>query len=420
MLRLLRCVASFIFGATPAVVWAQDSTLTALLIANRYPLELREDRLGGPGGAQLLEGARTARFVLIGEEHGVAETPQLIRALLTDLRPRGFDTFAIEVSPLQGQRLDAMRGGPRLTERMDTLLATWRTTIPFYGLEEERALLLSALQPLEGGRPMRIWGLDYDVNGDIYFLEELERLASPSARPAIQRARMLADRGLEAMANQGDPSQLFAWSAPDSAFEALRTALGPRAPARARAIVDVFQTTARINRLFLAGRVYESNLERSAYLRKNFLARWREGLQSTAPPRVVFKFGGSHMMRGLNYTHTIDIGAAATIVAEGRGERAFSFLVLGGPGTRSARLNPVKGAYEPIGAAEVDARNLAWLRPAVPPNEWVVFDMQSVRRQYVRGRNSLTSDQDRFLHAYDAIVVLPRSTPGTVRALMIR
>ncbi len=409
----LWCVASH---ALPA----QDTTLTTLLVANRHAVELREGRVSGPGGQRLLDGATGARFFLIGEEHGVAQTPQLIQALLRDLRPRGFNTFAIEVSPLQGHRLDAMRGALDLSARLDTMLSNWRTTIPFYGLEEERALLRSTLSREGAAAPMRLWGLDYDVNGDRLFLEELERLAPVAGRPSVQRARALADRGFSTLRSQGNPSQLFAWSAPDSVFTALREAFGSRLPARASAIIDLFETTARINRLFLSGRSYESNLMRSAFLRRNFMQLWEGALVSGATPRVLFKFGGNHMMRGLNYTHAVDIGSAASVVAEARGERVYSVLVLGGAGTTSARLNPIKGAYEPTGAAEIDARNLAWLKPAVPQDGWVVFDMHAVRLQYLRGRQTLTSEQDRFLHAYDAIVVLGGSTPGTNRPFSLQ
>jgi erythromycin esterase-like protein len=405
---LLAALTAFPLGAR-----AQDSTLTALLVANRHSIALSDGRASGPGAELLVSGAAGARFFLIGEEHGVAPTPQIIQALLAQLRPRGYNTFAIEVSPLQGQRLDALSRAPDPDARLDTLLSSWLTTVPFYGLAEERALLKSTLHSSGGAPPMRIWGLDYDVNGDRLFLAELARVAPPSGRAAVDRARALADRGFAAFESRGDPSQLFAWSAPDSVFTALRSAFGQRVPARAAAIIDLFETTARINRLFLSGRGYESNLMRSAFLRRNFVTAWEAALRTGPPPRVMFKFGGSHMMRGLNYTHTLDVGTAAAVIAEARGERAYSVLILGGTGTKSARLNPVRARYEPTGTAEVDEDNLAWLRPALPKSEWVVFDMQPVRTGYLRRRRTLTAEQDRFFHAYDAIVVLQESTPGT-------
>ncbi|MGQ0642212.1 MAG: hypothetical protein ACT4P6_15800 [Gemmatimonadaceae bacterium] len=190
---------------------------------------------------------------------------------------------------------------------------------------------------------------------------------------------------------------------------------------RAQAIIDVFERTARINRLFLSGRVYESNHMRSAYLRETFTNALASAERRGERPRVLFKFGGSHMMRGFNYTHTLDIGTAASILAEARGERSFNVLMFGGPQSKTARMNIVRLQYEPTGTAEIENDNVAWLRPALPDSSWVVFDMRPVRTAYLRRRGQLlTSIQDRFFQAYDAIVVLTASTPGTPRQIEVR
>lgn len=183
----------------------------------------------------------------------------------------------------------------------------------------------------------------------------------------------------------------------------------------------MFERTARINRLFLSGRGYESNLDRSAYLRQNYFAELAAAEASGERPRVLFKFGGSHMMRGFNYTHSLDIGTAAAVTAEARGERSFGLLVLGGTGTRTARMAIQQGQYEPIGTAEIDGVNYAWLRPALPESDWVVFDMRAVRLAYLSRRGQpLTPIQDRFFHAFDAIVVLTGSTPATNIPIQLR
>jgi len=415
---------AIIAALTPALLLAQDSALTRLLIANRHAISLNGGRLEGRGGRLLVDEGKSARFFLVGEEHGVAQTPTIVQALLSELRTAGYNTLAIEVSPLQGGRLDAIARGSRATERLDSLMATWFSAVPFYTLAEERSLLASAMTAQGSLAPMRIWGLDYDVSADRLFLRELEALAPPSGRAAVQRARELADSGFAAVSRPGrpDPSKLFAWSAPDSIFTALRAALGSKPSARGRAIIDMFELTARINRLFLSGRGYESNVMRSAYLRENFTKQFAAADRGGGvTPRVLFKFGGSHMMRGLNYTHTLDIGTAATIIADSRGERSFNVLILGGPGSKSTRMNIMSLQYDALGDAEIEDDNVAWLRPAVADSGWSLFDMRAVRLDYLKRRTpSLSPVQDRFLHAYDAIVVLKGSTPGTARRLEVR
>jgi hypothetical protein len=420
-LCLIPTLAAAALAVIPGSVRAQDSVLTALLSGNRHPISIVEGRLAGAGGRLLVEEGRRARFFLVGEEHGVAELPGLVKALLAELRPAGYTTFAIEVSPLQAQRLEALSRRPGVGAALDTLLGSWLTAVPFYSLAPERDLLASAMSREGTLPPMRIWGLDYDVSGDRLFLRELERLAPPSGRAAVRLARELADSGFALLARQGNPSRLFAWTAPDSVFEALHAAFGRNPPRRARAIIDLFEHTARINRLFLTGRVYESNLDRSAFLRQNFAAALARAEAGGGRPRVLFKFGGSHMMRGWNYTHTLDIGTAAAITAEARGERSFHLLVLGGTGSKSSRMNIVKGQYEPTGRAEIEGTELDWLRPALTGIEWQLFDLRPVRARYRERRSvGLTPIQDRFLQAYDAIVVLTGSTPSPVVPVEVR
>ena len=417
MLRTLAClICATVAGASPA--HAQDTTLTRLLVANRHPMRLVGGRLEERGGRMLIEAGKASRFFLVGEEHGVAETPQIVQALLGELRPEGYETFAIEVSPLQAIRLDSIARLPNVRVAVDTMLATGYASIPFYSLAEERALLVSTMTPLGGTPAMRVWGLDYDVSGDRMFLRELEALAPPAQREIVTRVRELADRGFTQLVQQGNPSQLFAFSAPDSVIRKLRNAFGSQPPARAKAIIDVLERTTAINRLFLSGRGYESNLMRSAYMRENLARALGDAERSGRSPRVLFKFGGSHMMRGYNYTHALDLGTAAAVYAEAKGERSYNILVVGGKGSRSTRMNIVKAQYEPTGTAELSDANLAWLVPAVVDGEWSVFDLRSAKVEYLRRRSSgLTAVQDRFLHAYDAIVVIGGSTPGTPRRL---
>ncbi len=400
-------------AAVTAPAAAQDTLLTRLLTEHRHPLTVADGRLAGGGGRLIVDGGLGARFFLLGEEHGVAELPGVARALLNELRPAGYNTFAIEVSPLQGMRLDSMARRRAAAASLDALQSTWMTAVPFYSLREERDLLAAAMSPLGALPPMRIWGLDYEVSADRFYLRELERLAPASGRAAVRAVRELADSGFAMLATQGNPSRLFAWSAPDSVFVALRQAFGPNPPARARDIIDLLERTARINRLFLGGAPYESNLQRTRLLRQHFASALATAEREGAQPRVFFKFGGAHTMRGLTDVHALDLGTAAAITAEARGEESFHVLVLGGPDSRTARMNIVRAQYEPTGTAEIQGSSYAWLRPAIPDSGWVVFDMRAVRRTWLtRQRPPLTPIEDRIFHAFDAIVVLTGSTPG--------
>ena len=89
--------------------------------------------------------------------------------------------------------------------------------------------------------------------------------------------------------------------------------------------------------MFISGDGYGSNTGRSAYLQENLIRNLLAAERAGSKPRVGFKFGGSHMMRGITATNTLDLGTAASVMSEPRGERAFSVLILGGSGGKAAR-----------------------------------------------------------------------------------
>src|SRR4051812_27873056 len=96
-------------GAAAPRVQPQTTPQARLLEAlrsNRLPLTM-SDAPAGPGWDWLVKEARDARFTLIGEEHGVAETARLSSALFKALRGSGYSRMAIELSPIIAQDIEA-------------------------------------------------------------------------------------------------------------------------------------------------------------------------------------------------------------------------------------------------------------------------------------------------------------------------
>src|SRR5262245_53971581 len=92
-------LATSAFGQTqPQNSPKPEDRLLAALQQNRLPLTLGE-RPAGAGWDLLVQEARSARFTLIGEQHGVAETAQFSAALFSALRESGYNRMAIELSP---------------------------------------------------------------------------------------------------------------------------------------------------------------------------------------------------------------------------------------------------------------------------------------------------------------------------------
>ena len=98
--------------AAPHLAQSQDprspsARLLEALQRNRLPLTLSNGPTGR-GWDWLVQEAREARFTLIGEEHGVAETARLSAALFAALRGSGYSRMAVELSPIIAQDVEAV------------------------------------------------------------------------------------------------------------------------------------------------------------------------------------------------------------------------------------------------------------------------------------------------------------------------
>src|ERR1041385_4628110 len=93
-----RAFAAFSRAQAQTSATPQARLLDALRV-NRLPLTM-SDGPAGRGWDWLVQQARDARFTLIGEEHGVAETAQFSAALFNALRGSGYRHMAVELSPV--------------------------------------------------------------------------------------------------------------------------------------------------------------------------------------------------------------------------------------------------------------------------------------------------------------------------------
>src|SRR5215217_5030050 len=148
-----------------------QARLLEALRGNRLPLTMTDGRPAGPGWDLLVREAQDARFTLIGEEHGVAETAQLAAALFTALRGSGYNRFAIELSPIIAQDIEAAARRNGHQGIVDFLAApdTWS---PMY-LREEAQFLAAVINAAPRSERV-LWGLDREIFSDRYLISKLE------------------------------------------------------------------------------------------------------------------------------------------------------------------------------------------------------------------------------------------------------
>ncbi len=410
-MRLLLALMALLTAA-PALAQAPADSLVAALRSVAAPLSLSPTGdLAGPAGASLAARVRSARFVLLGEEHGLADVPRLATALWRAGEGPGPRHLAIEVGEQMAARLEAALRSDTTGESYRRFLAEHRPGAPFYFWREDAALLRAVVASTPGQHGV-LWGLDYDVLADRHVLEPLRALArTAAARRLVDSATAVVDSAFARALREQNPGLFYMFGGSPELFGRLREGLRPVAGSEADRILALLEETLTINQLFMAGRGYESNLRRSTLLKRQFLRMYDAARVARGrPPRVLLKFGAAHLLRGLNPSQQFDLGTLLPDLALADGAESLSLYAIGGAGARQAQFDPrvLRSVEIPLAEAQE-----AWTRPflqAAAPEGWTVFDLRALRPDATR-LGTLPPGVRDVLYGVDLVVVLAGSEP---------
>jgi hypothetical protein len=398
---LLVSLASSTTAQTPA---PPQSRLLDALRANRLPLTMSDGRPAGAGWDFLVREARGARFTLIGEEHGVAETAQLSAALFTVLRESGYSRVAVELSPVIAQDVEAAARRSGLQGIVEFLAAPG--TFTFYNLREEAQFLADVVAAGPGAERV-LWGLDREIFSDRYLISRLGARVPPQARLAFDRLNEASLNAGTRNRQTGNPDDLF-FLAEDPGLVAAVRAAWPNPDPESIAIMHTIEESLAIEAAERAGGAWPYMQRRARWTRSNLADLLKPDPERAVPPRILMKFGYSHMVRGANYFNVFDLGAMADEVAALTGDRAFHILVLPGPGSTQAALGA--GGFNPVPSDAVDEfrageQRLTRVLPNPDAAGHEVIDLRPLRSLAMRGLDSWNPDLIRTIHGYDAVVI---------------
>lgn len=378
--------------------------LLEALKGNRLPLTMSEGP-AGRGWDWLVKEARDARFTLIGEEHGVAETAQFSAALFNALRGSGYSRMAIELSPIIAQDIEAAARRSGLQGIVDFFAApdTWH---PMY-LREEAQFLAAVINAVPRSEHV-LWGLDREIFSDRYLISKLEARVPQRARESFARLKEASMNALARHKENPSPENLFIFSQDPAVVSAVRTAWS-NPDRESDMIMRTLEESLAINAVARTGSAWASSERRAQWKRNNLAARLREERGRGAPPKVMMKFGYNHMIRGANYVNVFDVGAMTDEVAALSEGRAFHILVLPGPGSHQAVLGPGR-SFVSVSSDEFDEfragdQRLTRVLSNANATGHEVIDFRALRPLAQRGLESWNPDLVRTIHGYDAAVI---------------
>jgi hypothetical protein len=392
-------------GAPSQAPRSPQSRLLEALQRNRLPLKMSSDGPAGRGWDWLVQEARNARFTLVGEEHGVAETGQFSAALFNALRGSGYSRIAVELSPVMAQDIEAAARRKGFQGIVDFLGAPGIWT--FYNLREEVQFLADVIKAAPRNERV-LWGFDREIFNDRYLISKLEARVPRRARESFTRLKEASTNAWAQYEQNPIGDNLFILAGDPAVVSAVRAAW-PAPDPESDAVLRTLEESLAIEAAERAGGAWPYLQRRTKWNRDNLAALLREEQRRNVPPKIMMKFGYNRMIRGANYFNMFDLGAMADEVAALAGEQAFHILVLPGPGSRQAVPGP-KLSFVSISSDEFDELRagegrLTRVLPNANATGHEVIDLRALRPLAMRGLEGWNPDVIRTIHGYDAAVI---------------
>ena len=379
-----------------------------------HSMRLESGALTGPSADVILADIPAAQFILVGEDHGFADPPEIALALAKAARPHGLVSHVVEIGPMTDEWAEARlgEGGP---DALAAALQGRPLAIPFLGMREDAALADYFLKNAPRRRDV-LWGVDQEfIGAPLIWLDRLETIAKTDAARKLAADALAAERA--AFAN-GDFGAMFMFTAAPETFASMRAAFA--GDKEAGPVIDALDESAAIYRAYNSGKNYASNTDRIAYIRREFLRQY--GAAKGPAPRALFKMGAIHLGKGTTFLSTFDLGALMEGIAAENGLEALRILVLPLAGKQTAIAPSADG---PFRTSEMKSELTAGILKAIGVDEsaigdegYAVIPLEPVRRSLEqKGLNALTAEQRFFVLGYDYLITTKSARAATPLSL---
>lgn len=373
----------------------ENAALRALLDGHVHELTVEQGALSGPGGELLMERARRAQFVAIGEQHGTADIGEFAHAWFLALHPEGFDHMAIEVGPHSTRMAERLLAGPDGGFEADASARAGGLAYPFLFFQNEADLARDVVALHEGEGPA-LWGLDQEfiASGSI-LLDQLRPLARTDTQRDVLASIEAALAGQPFLVGNSPDSQWAGW------VEAWGEGEGARILADALYSNRIYAPfTGRGGSVWLANQTRENGMKR--LFAEHFAAA--EALDGV-PPRVFLKFGANHLAR---WDPSTLISSTANFLAEWGLPRGFTLYNVMADCASGQMVNVQAGGA--IACPSYFGSTQGVLAGMIGESP-VVIDLEAIRPE-VLAMQDADEDFVALVRNFDAYIAFPDTRPA--------
>jgi len=407
-------LAAALLGASapPSQKTSGSSSFAQAVARDRVELTFDGGRFAGPGAAVIQNAVASAQYVMIGEDHGIAEIPAFSTALCRAIAPQGFDTLAVEIGPSTAAVLSEALDSSDPLSAVAVYDSEHPFSIAFYDFSEEFAFL-RACRDAMGPQRFALWGLDQELMGSsAALLAAISAAAPPQDRAKVQRLEAEDAADFAKAMKSGDPGDMSMVNFDVNELESLRANLAGQG-AGATALNELIASE-RIYREDMSG-LRQSNLDRSALQRAHFIAEEQAAFAASGVhPKVLLKMGAYHLFEGTSMLGDRELGNFLAEYAALQGKQAVNILVLGEMGQQLA----FAGMGHPYAPVPLDLRHdkradFAFMRPFFNGLDTApaLYDLRALRSPFAHsGIESV--NLERVVDGYDFLVVIPVAHPS--------
>jgi hypothetical protein len=402
-----------VFLLSTLSVSAQTTSLAEALVSARYTLTIGANGFSGAGAGVLANAIDQAQFVAIGEDHLTREIPLFTAHVCEQMSRHGLDAIALEIGADAARFAQSTLGGPNRIELMQALQRKFPESIAIVSDRQENDLLEHCFESAKQSG-FQVWGLDQEFEGAAGWLIQsmIDSGSGPKTTAALETMQK-DERACAADATKsGEATRLYLFTSTDQQIAVARAAIEIDGTP---GVLRLFNLLAESRTLYQQHRVdfRASNGARANLLKQNLLRQYIAAATiSKSRPRVLLKFGDTHLYKGFNELHELNLGnLLPELSAAVGGAGSLHILVLGVSGVH-AMYGRYGQSFDHAGFVMDQDKQYRWLTPAVKAahhDSWTLYDLRQLRFGRIA---ELDTDWERVIYGYDLLVLIPQITPA--------
>lgn len=392
-------------------VWSADKPLSLpdRLTSLRTTIAIDHGKMVGSGAATLMDAGLQSQFVLIGEDHGIAEIANFSAAYFEALASQGFTTLIVENGPAVANALAKTLKADTGVAGIAAFNKAYPVATAFYKWQDEAQFLARVAKA--AGPSFQLVGMDQELMGaSKYLLDQMAGQAlNPLAKSKIEALRKLESDDYGRASKSGDPRELFMMKVKDEELYALQKLLTAPEEMPALAMLDsLIESRSIYTKNMTPGQGYSSNTQRARLMKQQVASH----LILAPAQRMLLKAGALHVFRGYNPlgAGSREIGNYLAEYAEGRGQKSLHVLVLAATG-QQAQFAGIGRASASTEIEKIDNKSamagvLPFFTAASGHKEWSLFDLRPLlesAKSLANGNSSVHA----MIQGYDFVLVIP-------------